>query len=288
MTNKTRKQDLYIFWLLLLAVLLAVCAIWYFTDLIVTWLGAPTAPDKRGQFGDMYGSINTLFSGLAFAFLIANTYMQSRQLRMQQEELALTRIEIAAQLNQMKEQSIIFQNQVNDSILFKLIDSLQSQASLVQGHVTHYSFDVEGDEYQNYEKASGPDGFNLMKRNIQLNLMNVGRSKKINAEIFIKNLRGDYYSSVVNTNSINTYLLILKEIIKIATSYNEGQLSLLKALLSESERFVILITLFIKEELEIIKILHKNDFFHDINGYYHTIYRVICIKDGQPDPGPLK
>ena len=56
---------------------------------------AATAVAARGQFGDMFGVANALFSGLAFTALIVSLGMQRRELRLQREELRLTRREMA-------------------------------------------------------------------------------------------------------------------------------------------------------------------------------------------------
>lgn len=50
--------------------------------------------EQRGAFGDMFGGLNTLFSGLAFAFLIYTVFLQGKQLEMQREELRLQRKEL--------------------------------------------------------------------------------------------------------------------------------------------------------------------------------------------------
>lgn len=52
---------------------------------------------ERGQFGDMFGGINAIFSGLAFASLAYALYLQRRELSLQRLELALTRRELAKQ-----------------------------------------------------------------------------------------------------------------------------------------------------------------------------------------------
>ena len=49
---------------------------------------------SRGQFGDMFGSINSLFSGLAFAGVIFTIYMQKEELELQRKELQFTREEL--------------------------------------------------------------------------------------------------------------------------------------------------------------------------------------------------
>lgn len=52
---------------------------------------------QRGQFGDMFGGINAVFSGLAFASLAYALHLQRRELSLQRLELALTRRELAKQ-----------------------------------------------------------------------------------------------------------------------------------------------------------------------------------------------
>lgn len=51
---------------------------------------------ERGQFGDMFGAITSLFTGLAFAGAILAVRLQSQELAMQREEMALQREEMAA------------------------------------------------------------------------------------------------------------------------------------------------------------------------------------------------
>lgn len=47
-----------------------------------------------GTYGDSYGSLNTLFSGLAFAFLVASLFLQRKELQAQRSELEEQRKEI--------------------------------------------------------------------------------------------------------------------------------------------------------------------------------------------------
>jgi hypothetical protein len=51
----------------------------------------------RGQFGDMFGAINAVFSGLAFAGIIFTIYLQRQELKSQRAELKLTRKEFKQQ-----------------------------------------------------------------------------------------------------------------------------------------------------------------------------------------------
>lgn len=44
-------------------------------------------PNKRGTFGDQFGAVNALFSGLAFAGLIYTIILQRRDLELQRNDL---------------------------------------------------------------------------------------------------------------------------------------------------------------------------------------------------------
>lgn len=52
---------------------------------------------ERGQFGDMFGGLNALFSGAAFAGVVYAIILQRRELALQREEMRMSREELAAQ-----------------------------------------------------------------------------------------------------------------------------------------------------------------------------------------------
>ncbi len=54
------------------------------------------ALSERGQLGDSFGMLTSVFSGLAFAGMVYAILMQSQELRLQREELTLTRTELVA------------------------------------------------------------------------------------------------------------------------------------------------------------------------------------------------
>ena len=60
--------------------------------------------EERGQFGDMFGAVNALFSGLAFAGLILTLILQRKELTLQRDELEQTRDEFVEQNKTMKRQ----------------------------------------------------------------------------------------------------------------------------------------------------------------------------------------
>jgi len=73
----------------------------------IMWAGSAVLlwPIKnRGEFGDMFGAVNALFSGLAFAGLIFTIHVQRKELSLQREELRLQREEQAASREVMSQQ----------------------------------------------------------------------------------------------------------------------------------------------------------------------------------------
>ncbi|TGL54326.1 hypothetical protein EHQ61_03320 [Leptospira wolffii] len=73
----------------LFAFIVFVCHV-LFLNYIIYVLGI----DKAASVGDSFGSLNSLFSGLAFAILIGTIYLQKNELELQRQELSLTREEI--------------------------------------------------------------------------------------------------------------------------------------------------------------------------------------------------
>ncbi|MFC4094565.1 hypothetical protein [Euzebyella saccharophila] len=51
-------------------------------------------PSTASEFGDSFGGLNTLFSALAFAFLIVTVVMQKNELQLQRQEISNTREEL--------------------------------------------------------------------------------------------------------------------------------------------------------------------------------------------------
>jgi hypothetical protein len=68
---------------------------------------------ERGSFGDMFGSINALFSGLALAGVIYAILLQRKELSLQREELKLTRKELEKSAGAQEKSSKLLETQVN-------------------------------------------------------------------------------------------------------------------------------------------------------------------------------
>ena len=71
------------------------------------------APADAAAFGDMFGAVNTLFAGLAFAGVIYAIILQQQELKLQREELADTRAEIARSATAQEESQAALREQVD-------------------------------------------------------------------------------------------------------------------------------------------------------------------------------
>lgn len=86
----------------------------------------------RGQFGDMFGAVNTLFSGLALVGLVYAILLQRQDLELQRRELELTREELrrSAQAQEKSEEALRAQVEAARSAsysqnIISLIDYIQ-------------------------------------------------------------------------------------------------------------------------------------------------------------------
>jgi hypothetical protein len=76
----------------------------------------------RGQFGDIFGGVNALFTGLAFAGVIYTILLQRQELGLQREELRLTRDELKRSADAQMEQVSQLKETANLSALTALLN----------------------------------------------------------------------------------------------------------------------------------------------------------------------
>lgn len=101
MSNDEVEPDVK--WWPLIALLVSVFAVWAISWIFVVDL-IPD-PSGRSAFGDMFGAVNSLFSGLAFAGVIYAILLQRKELKMQRQELKMTRRELRKSARAQKLQS---------------------------------------------------------------------------------------------------------------------------------------------------------------------------------------
>ncbi|MBI5509376.1 MAG: hypothetical protein HY903_11545 [Deltaproteobacteria bacterium] len=61
------------------------------------------APREVGQFGDLFGGLTAIFSGLAFVGVVVALLYQSRQLELQREDLKVAHKSLATQIEEQRE-----------------------------------------------------------------------------------------------------------------------------------------------------------------------------------------
>ena len=118
-------------WVALFAVLsLIIIAIWFaLWGLITRGYGNPDTP---GNFGDMFGAANALFSGLAFAGVVVAIFMQRRELELQREEVTRS-----GNAQESQADALIIAAQINAEVaLLQNMDTYQA----IYGNQDGYEF----------------------------------------------------------------------------------------------------------------------------------------------------
>lgn len=85
MNKKTNIINMTKEWKLFICAGCVICAVWVASFVLIylfidDW-------DVRGQFGDLFGSVNALFSGLAFAGLVITIIQQRHDLQLQRQAI---------------------------------------------------------------------------------------------------------------------------------------------------------------------------------------------------------
>lgn len=91
----------------------------------------PTSTE-RGTFGDMFGALNAMFSGLAFLGVVAAIYLQQVELRAQQHEMRQAREAQQASANALHEQLRASESATRIQGLNLLIETTRSRLANVQ------------------------------------------------------------------------------------------------------------------------------------------------------------
>jgi len=120
-----KKKDISIllkYWLP--AIIIFIWLTYFF--IMPIFIGLPSSP---GEYGEMFGPLNTLFSGLAFVGLLIAIAYQRLELKLQRKELTLQRIELAQtnkeltkQRKQLEIQSSTLKRENFESTFFRLLE----------------------------------------------------------------------------------------------------------------------------------------------------------------------
>ncbi len=87
---------------------------------------------ERGTFGDMFGAVNSLFSGLALAGVIIAIFLQRKELELQRQELELTRGEFKKQTEEFEKQNDNLNIQRFENTFFNMLNMLNEIVKTVE------------------------------------------------------------------------------------------------------------------------------------------------------------
>jgi hypothetical protein len=93
-------------------------------------------PSGPGTFGDSFGAINALFSGLAFAGIIYTIMLQKKELALQRKELADTRKVLARSAKAQEKSEAALKRQANIELISAELSAI---GQLLQSKTEMYS-----------------------------------------------------------------------------------------------------------------------------------------------------
>ncbi len=86
--------------------------LWVISILILESIFGDVKNEKAAWFGDSFGGINSLFSGLAFAGIIYTILLQRKELQLQRQELKETRQELKRSADAQEKSEAAFTKQI--------------------------------------------------------------------------------------------------------------------------------------------------------------------------------
>ena len=221
--NKEESKSQLKFWIVV--AIIGVIAMWG-----LSWWGISKFiddPTNQGTFGDMFGAVNALFSGLAFAGLIVTLLYQKEELKLQREELAQTREELKGQREEFEEQNKTMKRQRFENTFFNMLSLQQEIVANLSFDDVHTSFDFST-HARNVQHIShnGRTLFREMYLNLTISLPGNHHYRGIKRAIEAN----DYgiYSNIPSTTRFDHYFRHLYRIYKYVDTSD---------LITENERY---------------------------------------------------
>ena len=152
--DKTNKEETKSrLWIWIIIAIIGVIALWGLSWILIDkYIDSST---DQGTFGDKFGAVNALFSGLAFAGLIVTLLYQKEELKLQREELAQTREELKGQREEFEEQNKTMKRQRFENTFFNMLSLQQeithnlSYENPIQDEAELMRYDVKQRIYKN-------------------------------------------------------------------------------------------------------------------------------------------
>lgn len=190
---------------------------WFLIDLNIE------NPTNRGTFGDKFGAINSLFSGLAFLGLIITLLFQKEELELQRQELAETRKELEGQKKEFEEQNKIMRRQSFENTLFNMLSLQQEIVNKLSFSGIKNTLDLNTNIFGGMEVKVIPEKIDLLGRSVfeelynevEVTYVNInGKEAKEDGIKNILNKRIDFYSQIKETTLFDHYFRHLYRIFK--------------------------------------------------------------------------
>ncbi len=211
---------------LLIGGVLSIVIIYAGLLLFITWPISEWSINKSGVFGDSFGVLTSLFSGLAFAGLIITIIMQKDELALQREELSLTREELSGQKEELKIQNETMKKQQFENTFFQML-SLHSE---IVKNISISNINLPSQKYNKYDAFKHLHDFFKKK-------LSTRKPEKI-SRLYINNM---YLNHIYDNykNQFGIYFRNLYNIIKFIDGSNvddkKTYTNLLRAQLSDYE-----------------------------------------------------
>ena len=93
----------------------------------------------RGTMGDMFGAVNALFSGLAFAALLYTLQLQREEIKLNRTEIALNRNELSKSVKAQQESQEALKQQVAQT-------HLTAQLNAMNTVINYYNSQIESNK----------------------------------------------------------------------------------------------------------------------------------------------
>lgn len=198
--------------------------------------------NTRGTFGDQFGAVNALFSGLAFTGLIYTIILQRRDLEIQRRDLKLQRDEIALNRQEMEEQTAEFEKQNETLKIQRFENTFFNMLSQFQEVVNSLSA-----QYGRMQNAYGREFF---KASFESMIIHVDLSSEEKSRIIYGGIRNtikvkgfEGYMGADVPSYLDHYFRLLYRILKfvkdspLITDFNDEYeyTSMLRAILSRYE-----------------------------------------------------
>ena len=137
---------------------------------------------NQGLFGDMFGAVNALFSGLALAGLVYAIFLQREEIRLAKEDATRTKEMLRDQTTHLEEQNKRAEKKSFEDVFFGLLSSLTGIASGFSYKEAHTA-QIMGKNVFSYFVQSANNKFSHLKP--------IAEPKK-NVSDLVSSLRGHY------------------------------------------------------------------------------------------------